>query len=78
MNNSSYPPSFCFRLLRFRVNHICLWSILETANSAVSFPLKASANNRYLVDQKNKPFPITGKNCVVHDFSISAGLQILS
>ena len=30
-------------------------------SQSVTFPLKSSANSRYLVDQKNKPFPILGR-----------------
>ncbi|HMG89202.1 MAG TPA: hypothetical protein VK589_04055, partial [Chryseolinea sp.] len=33
----------------------------QTNSSSVSFPLKASANSRYLIDQKDKPFPILGR-----------------
>ena len=33
----------------------------QSNTHSVTFPLKASANNRYLVDQKNKPFPILGR-----------------
>jgi hypothetical protein len=31
------------------------------AGSQVVFPVKASADGRYLVDQNNKPFPILGR-----------------
>lgn len=33
----------------------------STAESQVTFPLKISADKRFLVDQKNKPFPILGR-----------------
>jgi hypothetical protein len=44
----------------------CYFFVLTTfafgqSSSTVTFPLKASADNRYLVDQKVNPFPILGR-----------------
>ena len=40
---------------------ILIFATSIAGNSQVTFPLKVSPNNRYLVDQKNKPFPILGR-----------------
>ena len=42
-------------------NFVCGQPATKASSSTVAFPLKASANSRYLVDQKNKPFPILGR-----------------
>ena len=36
-------------------------ALLDAAQGAPTFPLKHSANNRYLVDQNGTPFPIMGR-----------------
>ena len=56
--NKNLRPIYLFFL-------ICCLPI--TANSQVLFPVKASANGRFLVDQNNIPFPILGRTawCVI-------------
>jgi Protein of unknown function (DUF4038)/Putative collagen-binding domain of a collagenase len=54
----------CLRLLHISI--LIAWLPL-VAGSQVSFPLKASATKRYLIDQRNIPFPILGRTawCIV-------------
>ena len=57
----------CFVLpcsLFFTVDPACAQLIPPSGradSSRVVFPIKASSNSRYLVDQSNKPFPILGR-----------------
>jgi hypothetical protein len=53
---------FCF------LRSVLLAAVLyHAAGAQVSFPLKASPNKRYLVDQRNIPFPILGRTswCII-------------
>src|SRR5689334_16881273 len=45
------------KFLPFLVVMICVIRL----NAQVAFPVKISADKRYLVDQNNKPFPILGR-----------------
>lgn len=49
--------------LRSRLLHVVvsLLILFTKVHAQVAFPLKISADKRYLVDQKNKPFPILGR-----------------
>jgi len=53
-------PSLSVALL-FCVFFRVLTSFGQTDSSRVVFPVKASADGRYLVDQNDKPFPILGR-----------------
>jgi len=53
----------CLLGFYFLVSVISIWGQAATkvSGQSVAFPLKKSSNSRYLVDQKNKPFPILGR-----------------
>ena len=40
---------------------VLLLIVISKSHAQVVFPLAISANHRYLVDQKNKPFPVLGR-----------------
>jgi hypothetical protein len=61
MNNPSLLLRFILGCYVFVSTIFAFGQSANTSNYAVSFPLKASANSRYLVDQKDKPFPIMGR-----------------
>jgi hypothetical protein len=45
----------------FFITCLVLFYSISRAQAQVVFPLKISDNNRYLIDQQNKPFPILGR-----------------
>jgi hypothetical protein len=45
----------------FLFTTVLILSVIVNVHAQVVFPLKISSDERYLVDQKNKPFPILGR-----------------
>jgi hypothetical protein len=54
----------CIRLLCIVILICCLTSV---TSAQVTFPVRAASNGRFLVDQKNRPFPVMGRTawCVI-------------
>src|SRR6266702_3674167 len=50
------------RVILLLLTGIWIWNagVMYPANGSPLYPIKASANNRYLVDQNNRPFLIIG------------------
>ncbi len=46
---------------RFLLALYIVLTVAQTVNAQIKFPLKISANKRYLIDQNNRPFPILGR-----------------
>src|SRR5579862_9709129 len=53
------PPSF-IKAVVLLSGLFCMEAVPARADDAPAYPLKASASNRYLVDQHGAPFLITG------------------